>query len=106
MVAQHRKQGTWQHKVNRFIALTDFAKSKFVEAGFPADKIAVKANFVDDPLKHAPQKNPTTPGFALFVGRISEEKGIKNLLKAWSSLDDHALLKVAGGGPLDILLPG
>lgn len=104
MVAQHRQQGTWQHKVNRFIALTDFAKGKFVEAGFPADKIVVKANFVYDPLAESPRINPATPGFALFVGRISEEKGIKTLLKAWSTLDDKTLLKVAGAGPLDDLL--
>jgi glycosyltransferase involved in cell wall biosynthesis len=106
MVAKHRQQGTWQHKVNRFIALTDFAKSKFVEAGFPADKISVKANFVHDPLQETARPNPTTPSFALFVGRISEEKGIKTLLKAWSSLDNQALLKVAGAGPLEALLPG
>jgi glycosyltransferase involved in cell wall biosynthesis len=106
MVAQHRQQGTWQHKVNRFIALTDFAKGKFVEAGFPADKIVVKANFVYDPLAESPRINPATPGFALFVGRISEEKGIKTLLKAWSTLDDKTLLKVAGTGPLDDLLAG
>jgi glycosyltransferase involved in cell wall biosynthesis len=106
MVAQHRKQGTWQHKVNRFIALTDFAKSKFVEAGFPSDKIVVKANFAHDPLQESPRLNRTTPGFALFVGRISEEKGIKTLLQAWSILDDKTLLKVAGTGSLADLLPG
>ena len=106
MVAQHRQQGTWQHQVNCFIALTDFAKGKFVEAGFPADKITVKANFMYDPLAESPRINPATPGFALFVGRISEEKGIKTLLKAWSTLDDKTLLKVAGAGPLDDLLAG
>ena len=106
MVAHHRKQGTWLNKVNRFIALTNFAKSKFVEAGFPADKIAVKANFLHDPLQEAPRPNPTKPGFALFVGRISEEKGIKTLLQAWSALDDQTLLKVAGTGPLEALLQG
>lgn len=104
MVAQHRKLGTWQHKVNRFIALTNFAKNKFVEAGFPEDKIAVKANFLHDPLPGSPRPNPTTPGFALFVGRLSEEKGIKTLLQAWSIFDDQTLLKVAGIGPLETLL--
>jgi glycosyltransferase involved in cell wall biosynthesis len=104
MVAQHRKQGTWQHKVNRFIALTEFAKSKFVVAGFPADKIAVKANFLHDPLQETSRINSDTPSFALFVGRISEEKGINTLLQAWSILEDQAQLKVAGTGPLDGLL--
>ncbi len=106
MVAQHRKQGTWQHKVDRFIALTEFSKGKFVEAGFPADKIAVKANFLHNHLQDTNRSNSTRPSFALFVGRISEEKGIKTLLKAWSALDDQALLKVAGSGPLATFLPG
>lgn len=106
MVAQHRKQGTWQHKVDRFIALTEFAKSKFVAAGFPANKIAVKANFLHDPLQEISRVNSDTSSFALFVGRISEEKGINTLLQAWSTLDDQAQLKVAGIGPLEGLLLG
>lgn len=103
MVAQHRRKGTWQHKVSRFIALTDFAKSKFVEAGFPSGKIAVKANFVDEPLL---ETSRSKPAFALYVGRIAEEKGIKTLLKAWSSLDAQVMLKVAGSGSLEALLSG
>ncbi len=106
MVAQQRKQGTWQHKVNRFIALTGFAKSKFVEAGFPAEKISVKANFMHDPYLETPRSHATNRDFALFVGRISEEKGIKTLLQAWSALDDKTVLKVAGAGPLESLLSG
>jgi glycosyltransferase involved in cell wall biosynthesis len=104
MVALHRNQGTWQQKVNRFIALTDFAKSKFIEAGFPSDKIAVKANFMHDPFLRMPRFNRKTPGFALFVGRISQEKGIETLLQAWSELDDEILLLVAGVGPLEGML--
>lgn len=106
MVARHRRQGTWQHKVNRFIALTEFAKAKFVEAGFPADKIVVKANFMMDPLVYKPPVIRTMPSFALFVGRISEEKGIKTLLQAWSRLANPPQLKVAGSGPLEASLQG
>lgn len=108
MVASHRRQGTWQHKVNRFIALTDFAKSKFVEAGFPADKIAVKPNFLYDPFVNLPVLGGTErSSFALFVGRISQEKGIVTLLKAWSGLSsDDCVLKLAGGGPLEGMLTG
>lgn len=104
MVAKHRKQGTWKHKVNRFIAFTDFAKGKFVEAGFPSDKIVVTANFAHDPLLASSRPNPKIPAFALFVGRLSEEKGIKTMLQAWSLLDDETLLQVAGTGPLEALL--
>lgn len=99
MLARHRKQGTWQHKVSHFIALTEFAKSKFVQAGFPADKITVKPNFVaDTPEIFAREQQPP---FALFVGRLSEEKGITTLANAWSHLKGILPLKVAGSGELD-----
>lgn len=97
MVDYHRKHKTWQTKVNRFIALTEFAKSKFVEAGFPEDKIRVKPNFIEDPFKGMeilPDKQET----ALFVGRFSQEKGIDVLLNAWDSIDYP--LALAGDGPL------
>ncbi len=96
MVDIHRKRGTWRTKVDRFIALTEFGKIKFVEAGFPADRIAIKPNFVID-LKAKPGDGGARRG-ALFVGRLSREKGILTLLKAWASLDFP--LRVAGDGPL------
>ena len=106
MVAQHRKLGTWRTKVNRFIALTDFAKHKFIAAGFPADKITVKSNFLPEPEHITSRAERTHPGFALFVGRLSEEKGLRTLLKAWAAMDDGVELKIAGSGPLADLLPG
>jgi glycosyltransferase involved in cell wall biosynthesis len=99
MIARHRQQQTWQHKVNRFICLTEFAKSKFVSAGFPAAKIAIKANFVAQPELPA-SSQPIKPGFALFVGRITPEKGIHTLLTAWAELAPNRQLKIAGDGPL------
>ncbi len=106
MVAEHRHKGTWQHKVDRFIALTNFAKGKFVEAGFPADKIVVKANFTSDPLPELTAVDCSLPVFALFVGRLSEEKGLKTLINAWTIMTDKTVLKIAGAGPLAELLPG
>ena len=49
MIAMHRAAGTWHHRVDRFIALTEFARSRFLAAGFPADKVVAKPNFVADP---------------------------------------------------------
>ena len=97
MVAYHRQHKTWKTKVNRFIALTEFAKSKFVEAGFPEDKIRVKPNFIEDPFKEGGMLPMKRDG-ALFVGRFSQEKGIDVLLKAWDGLDYP--LALAGDGPL------
>ena len=95
MIARHREQGTWRTKVDRFIALTEFAKAKFVEAGFPADKIAVKPNFAADTGARTSEGDRHG---ALFVGRLSPEKGIGTLLAAWRGLD--VPLRIAGDGPL------
>jgi glycosyltransferase involved in cell wall biosynthesis len=97
MVESHKQWGTWQRKVDRFIALTEFAKNKFIEGGLPADRIVVKGN--------AALKPPLTPGEwngsrqgALYVGRMSEEKGIISLIKAWMDLDYPLCL--VGDGPM------
>lgn len=81
--------------VSRFIALTEFARAKFIEGGLPAEKLVVKPNFLDRP--HPPRKKARTG--ALFVGRLSQEKGIHHLVRAWRRLPDIRL-NVVGDGPL------
>jgi glycosyltransferase involved in cell wall biosynthesis len=98
MVENHRKQGTWENKVDKFIALTVFAKNKFIEAGLPENKIVVKPNFTHDSFL----KNSVTTKRrceALFVGRISPEKGVDTLLNAWRKLDIP--LKIVGPGKIN-----
>jgi len=97
MVNYHRKRKTWQIKVDRFIALTEFAKRKFVEAGFPEGKIVVKPNFYFEAGKSLKEKGERK-NTALFVGRLSQEKGVGTLLSAWLGLD--VPLRIAGDGPL------
>jgi glycosyltransferase involved in cell wall biosynthesis len=96
MVEYHRSRDTWREKVDCFIALTDFARDKFVQAGFPADRIAVKPNFVNSESDVA----GTGGGYALFVGRLSREKGVDVLLDAWEKLAGKIPLKIVGDGPL------
>ncbi len=101
MVKINRDQGTWGNKINQIIALTEFAKSKFVEAGIPADRITVKPNFVEDVRVGSTNESQNRNG-AIFVGRLSEEKGIATLAKAWQKLDIP--LRIAGDGPLKMLI--
>ena len=97
MVSANRRRGTWRDKVSSYIALTRFAKEKLVQGGLPADKIAVKPNFVADPAaKREPGAVPREG--ALFVGRLSGEKGIGTLLRAWR--DMAIQLRIVGDGPL------
>jgi glycosyltransferase involved in cell wall biosynthesis len=97
VLAIHRWLKTWQEQVNVYIALTEFAKRKFVEGGLPSEKIHVKPNFVHPD----PGRGNGTAEWALFVGRLSPEKGIWTVLRAWHELREIPLkLKIIGDGPL------
>ncbi len=96
MLAVNHGRGTYEHDVDRYIALTEFAKSKFIQAGLPQDKITVKPNFVAPD----PGTGDGSGGFALFVGRLTENKGIATLLRAWKQIPGTLRLKIAGDGEL------
>jgi glycosyltransferase involved in cell wall biosynthesis len=99
MLVAHRMIGTWTRKVDRFIAVSHFTRTKMVEAGLPEAKIEVKPNFLEV-IPPAPQSIPD--GHFVFVGRLSEEKGIRTLVNAWKTLPSPApQLKIIGSGPLD-----
>lgn len=96
MITTHRIVGTWERKVNRYIAPTEFLRNKFIEGGFPAELIAVKPHFVAvDPGPGAGED-----GSALYVGRLAEEKGLRTLLAAWEHAPPGAKLRIVGDGPL------
>ncbi|NEU76743.1 glycosyltransferase family 4 protein [Hassallia byssoidea VB512170] len=96
MLMVHRTLRTWTKMVDVYIALTEFARQKFIEGGFPAEKIVVKSNFVH-PDPHPGQGEG---GYALFVGRLSVEKGLDTLIAAWKQFQIKVPLKIIGDGPL------
>ena len=96
MLVAHRAAGTWTGKVGAYIAPTRFARRLFVDGGLPADRIVVKPHFVDP----VPAVGLGRGGYAIYVGRLSSEKGIQTLLSAWSRLGRAIPLKVVGDGPL------
>jgi glycosyltransferase involved in cell wall biosynthesis len=101
MVELHKRLGTWQKQVNCFIALTQFSKDMYIEAGWPEHKISIKPNFIEDPF-NGESTISKQGGYGIFVGRLSEEKGIDNLLHAWNTIEYP--LKVIGDGPLKHLV--
>ncbi|MGA7936485.1 MAG: glycosyltransferase, partial [Kovacikia sp.] len=99
-VSFHSLLGTWSKAVNVFIAYSQFAMNKFIEGGLPAEKFAFKTNF----LHPAPAAGEGKGGYALFVGRLSVEKGLGVMLDAWRQLGGKIPLKILGDGPMSGLV--
>lgn len=92
--AAQRRWGSWLASVDRFVVPSEFARRKLAAAGLPPERIVVKPNPVPDPGEPAP------PGRgAVYVGRLSPEKGLALLLDAWRTLPGAPSLTIAGGGP-------
>jgi glycosyltransferase involved in cell wall biosynthesis len=96
MSSVHRMAGTWSKRVTAYVALNEFCRNKFIEGGLPVEKIFVKPNFVPDG-----GVGSGDAGYALFVGRLSPEKGIDVMLSAWDRIGARLKLKVVGAGPLE-----
>lgn len=91
-LAVHRAMGTFRTRVRRYIALNEFCRAKFIEGGLPRDRIVVKPNFVEAAaLSDGPRRG------ALFVGRLSREKGAATLGRAVQGTDLE--IDVLGDGP-------
>jgi glycosyltransferase involved in cell wall biosynthesis len=94
MLSVHWAAGTWRNAVDAYIALSEFARPRFVAGGLPASKIYVKPNFIPDPGVGTAGK------YVLFAGRICHEKGIGTLLEAWRRGAGMPPLRIAGDGPM------
>ena len=84
------------NEVDQYIALTEFARKKFIEGGLPEGKICVKPNFVDPD----PGAGRGEGDYVLFAGRLTKEKGILTLLRAWKTHRPPSRLRIIGDGPL------
>jgi glycosyltransferase involved in cell wall biosynthesis len=93
MLAVHWQLRTWQEMISIYVVSTPFYRRKFIEAGFPEEKIFVKPHFVEDPeVTHCDR------GYAVFVGRLANEKGVPILLRALEKVP-NVPLKIRGDGP-------
>lgn len=96
MAGAHKLAGTWRNRVKTYIAVSEFARAKYIAGGLPAEKIVVKPNFIHP----TPAPGTGGGGYALYAGRLSPEKGIATMLEAWKSAGNAMPLKVVGEGPL------
>jgi glycosyltransferase involved in cell wall biosynthesis len=94
----HHLRGTWQERVDAYIVFTQFQKDKMVQAGLPSAKIHIKPNFVF--ACDSPSQTDKDSKYLLFVGRLSEEKGVSVLIDAYVKHNLCTPLKIVGDGPL------
>lgn len=98
-VALHRNLGTWAKQVDAFIALTEFQRERMIAGGLPANLVHVKPNFYPG----VPAMLPWTERqeHVVFAGRLTAEKGVVALVKAWLLWGASAPeLRIVGDGDL------
>jgi glycosyltransferase involved in cell wall biosynthesis len=97
MIGLHKVAGTWGRCVTRYIADSEYVRNIHIEAGFPAEKIATRANLT------GPLKRPEVQrGIDMFIGsRLTPEKGVQTAIAAWRRLPRAGTLRIAGKGPYE-----
>ncbi len=89
MGSLHGALGTWQRSIDRFILLCDYERQKYVQAGWPAERMRIKFNTV-----YEGDLPPRRFGGAfLCMSRIVPEKGVDVLLEGYRRAFGD------GGGP-------
>lgn len=91
----YRNKKIYTEKIDKIISPSEFYKSKFVKDGIQDEKVIAMHNFVDIEQYDVELQDA---GYALYIGRLSKEKGILNLINAFAKLDSGKLY-IAGDGP-------
>lgn len=92
----HKKIGTWS-QIDQFLVLSEFSKNIFIQSklGLTENHFIVKPNFAT--VNQLNEKK--FEKFFLYIGRLSPEKGILQLLEAVTKTSYP--LKIFGTGPLE-----
>ncbi len=95
----NRMLKTHEKGVNRFLVFTSFQRDLMIEAGIRPEKLELVPNFVADPGQR--DCEPEASDILLYVGRLSPEKGVDQLIDAWARVMPAELrMVVVGDGPL------
>ena len=85
-------------RVSAWIALSQAQRALHLKMGLPDRTLHVVPHFLDFSAARVSALPPN--GYALFLGRLSPEKGVANLLLGWKKLKTPgARLVIAGSGP-------
>lgn len=101
----YRRKKVYTKKIKNIITPSIFYKNKLIEDGIQEDKIKAIHNFINIEEYNLKLEDE---GYALYSGRLAKEKGILNLVEAFSNLiinnknNDklkNIKLYIAGNGP-------
>ncbi|MEQ8517451.1 MAG: glycosyltransferase [Cytophagales bacterium] len=97
ITAIHKIAGTYKNCIDRFIILNNFSKPIFEKSSLRIDqsKMVFKPNYVDDPNILSSEKED----YYIFLGRLTEEKGVLTILEAFKS--SGLKIKIFGSGELE-----
>lgn len=91
----HRWLNIYSRNVDLFLCPSKYIKQQLVRGGFPENKLRVLPYGIDP---NSAKPNYTHQKYALFVGRLSEEKGIETIISLAKILPDITF-KIVGRGP-------
>jgi glycosyltransferase involved in cell wall biosynthesis len=90
----HRWLKTWEKKIDVIAPVSKFAARKMLDMGLGSENTLVRKNY----LMQDPGEGHESRTGAVFVGRLSPEKGTDTLIRAWQQLP-HVPLQIIGTGP-------
>ncbi|MEQ9220312.1 MAG: glycosyltransferase family 4 protein [Cyclobacteriaceae bacterium] len=99
MIEWNKKKETWNKCVDAFICLTEFSRNIFRKFGIEEGRLYVKPNFTSID-KSTEGINEQNGNYYLFIGRLTEEKGILDLVKTWIDYNVKYELQIIGDGDL------
>lgn len=92
----HRKLKTFTNKIDIFISPSNFLKKKLIEGRIREEKVVVKPHFIKcGEIKPSYEFD----NYAVYMGRLSREKGLFTLLRAWEGITGFTL-KIMGDGAI------
>ena len=91
----YRTRNVYTKKIDRIITPSEFYKEKLIQDKIPKEKIIAIHNFVNLEEYNVPTSDN---GYVLYIGRLSKEKGIINLVQAFEKIKQGKLY-IAGDGP-------
>lgn len=91
----HRYPASLERKISLFIAPSNFIRNRIVEWGLSSSR----TRFVPLPVELPAYNPPKQNGYGLYLGRLSEEKGVAVLMQALKRAGDPSFC-IVGDGPL------